>query len=248
MPLAPFVPAHAELSDETILGAAVRTRPAYDGSASQRTDAVPLVRYYGDHWFVRDTQDYLEAGLRAEPAPGLHLGAQLAYETGRKSNESSFLQAHAMPDVDRGATYGVYLDWDVLIAELVPSCLVLRWRQDFDPHLGGQGDVRWNFGILREGPLAMAAVIETTWANAQSTNAFYGVTPAQSAIGGLPADRVGGGWLSSLVGLGWRLELSRHWLALGGLEFHRLQGGAAASPLAERTHSTYAVLGIAWAP
>src|SRR5262244_576969 len=68
--------------DYTLLGAAVRTRPAYDGSASQRTDLIPIVRYYGHPFFARTTQGVLEGGARGEIVSGLVYGAQIAYEAG----------------------------------------------------------------------------------------------------------------------------------------------------------------------
>ena len=74
--------AFAELSDESLLGPGLRSRPAYDGSASRRTELVPVVRYLGPRWFARSTQGVLEGGVRLELEPGLHAGAQLAYEPG----------------------------------------------------------------------------------------------------------------------------------------------------------------------
>ena len=72
--------AFAELSNDTVLGPGLRSQPAYDGSASQNVEFVPVVRYLGQPWFVRSTQGVLEGGVRMELAPGLHVGAQLAYE------------------------------------------------------------------------------------------------------------------------------------------------------------------------
>ena len=72
---------------ETLLGAALRSRPAYDGSATQRADIVPVILYYGRPWFARTTQGVLEAGARTELAPGFHAGAQLAYEPGPDNPE-----------------------------------------------------------------------------------------------------------------------------------------------------------------
>ncbi|MFL6573806.1 MAG: hypothetical protein ACJ8G4_18750, partial [Burkholderiales bacterium] len=48
----------------TIIGAAIRSRPAYDGSSSQVTDLIPQLRYYGKLWFARTTQGILEGGIR----------------------------------------------------------------------------------------------------------------------------------------------------------------------------------------
>src|SRR5713226_2642442 len=96
--------AFAELSNDPLLGPGLRSRPAYDGSASQRAELVPVVRYFGQPWFARSTQGVLEGGVRMELAPGLHAGAQLAYEPGRKASESDFLRNHSLSDVDLGVS------------------------------------------------------------------------------------------------------------------------------------------------
>src|SRR6266850_1484085 len=98
--------------DYTLIGAGVRTRPAYDGSASQTVDVIPVVRYYGKPLFARTTQGILEGGVRTEVAPGLALGAQLAYEAGRKKSESGFLRERDVADIDPGASVGVHAEWD----------------------------------------------------------------------------------------------------------------------------------------
>src|SRR5688572_17744225 len=70
-----------------MVGAGVRTRPAYDGSDSRITEPVPVLRYYGRPLFVRSTRGVLEAGARVNLTPELILGAQAAYEQGRNSDD-----------------------------------------------------------------------------------------------------------------------------------------------------------------
>ena len=65
--------------DYTLIGAGVRTRPEFDGSRERTVDIVPVLRYYGRPWFARTTQGILEGGARMELAPGLAVGAQIAY-------------------------------------------------------------------------------------------------------------------------------------------------------------------------
>src|SRR4029077_9293984 len=113
----------------TLLGGAVRTRPAYDGSASQRTDLIPVVRYYGKPWFVRTTQGIFEGGARMEIVPGLTYGVQLAYEAGRKASESDFLREHNIEDLNVGASLGMHLEWDGKLGP-APVNALLRYRQN----------------------------------------------------------------------------------------------------------------------
>lgn len=238
------LPALAELSDETLLGAGLRSRPAYDGSASQHTEAVPVVRYLGETWFLRSTQGVLEGGLRTTPAPGLHAGAQLAYEPGRRAGESAFLQTHGASSIGAGASAGVQLEWDHQFGPM-PITLLTRARQHIDNSRGAQLDLRLSAGALRSGPVGAGLFAQATWANAKSTDALYGVSPQASAATGFPAFRAGGGLLFASVGALGSIDLSPNWVVVGSIESRHLHGSAARSPLAERGSGFYASAGLA---
>lgn len=235
----------AELSNDAMIGPGLRSRPAYDGSASQRTELVPVVRYFGQGWFVRSTQGVLEGGLRAELAPGLHAGAQLAYEPGRLASESAFLENHGAADIKRSASVGLHLEWDHSFGP-VPITLLVRTRQQTDTDLGAQADLRLSVGVLRSGPVSAGVFAQATWANAKSANAFYGVTPQQAAITGLPAFNAAGGNLFAGAGLLWSVDLSQRWVLVGSLEARRLRGDAARSPVTERAWNHLVSAGVAY--
>ena len=245
--LAVFVPllAFAELSDESLIGPGLRSRPAYAGSASQRTEFVPVIRYLGQPLFARSTQGVLEGGVRFELAPGLHAGAQLAYEQGRKVSESDFQQGHGIADVDPGASLGVQLEWDQKVGQL-PLTLLARARQRMGQQRGTQLDLRLSAGAFSSGRVSAGVFAQVTWANAKSTASLYDITPQQSAASGLPAFSAGSGLLFASVGLLGSVELSRQWVVVGSLEMRRLQGDAARSPLAERRANHYLSAGLAY--
>ena len=229
----------------SMVGAGVRTRPAYDGSNSQRAEAVPVLRYYGHPWFVRSTRGVLEAGARLNVAPGFVFGAQAAYEQGRNPSESDFLKSHNVAGLNPGASVGVHFDWDHKIGP-VPLNLVGRVRNHTDSDRGVQADLRLTAGIFAKGRVAAGVFTQATWASAKSTGSFYGITPQQSAVTGLPVFNAGSGWLFTSVGLIWSVDLSRDWVAVGNLESRHLRGDAAHSPLTERASNYYATAGIAY--
>lgn len=235
----------AELSEGTILGPGLRVRPAYDGSASQRTELVPVIRYYGQPWFVRSTQGVLETGARMELAPGLHAGAQLAFEPGRKASESNFLRSRGASDVDLGGSLGVHLEWDHKFGRM-PIALLARARQHTGSDRGAQADLRLSVGIYQSGRFSAGVFTQATWANAKSTGSFYDITPQQSAAAGLPAFSAGSGLLFASFGLLWSVDLSPAWIVVGNMESRHLHGDAARSPLAERGSNYYASAGIAY--
>lgn len=238
--------AQAVPDDYTLLGAAVRTRPAYSGSASQTTDLIPVVRYYGKPWFARTTQGILEGGLHWGLGSGVTAGFQLAYEEGRDSSESDFLRAINFDgDLDPGASVGAHLEWDAKIGP-APVFLVARYRQNADSDRGALFDLRFNLGVYGEGRAQVALFTEATWGSAKANGTFYGVTAQQSAASGLAVYDPGSGLRDVAFGVLASYDFSRHWSLVGTLQERWLQGDVAKSPLAEQRNATYANLGIAY--
>jgi outer membrane scaffolding protein for murein synthesis (MipA/OmpV family) len=237
--------AAAELTNEPLLGAGLRWRPAYDGSAATHVEVVPVVRYLGTTWFVRSTQGVGEAGARFALAPGLHVGAQLAYEPGRKQSESGFLRTRGVTDVDAGASIGAHLEWDTKIGP-APFNLLARVRRNTDSDLGTQADLRLSLGVFKRGPLGIALFTQGTWANAKSTNAYYGISAAQALATGLPAYAPGSGLLYGSAGFHWGVELAPRWLLLGSTEVRHLASDARTSPLTERSTNWYVSAGVVY--
>ena len=236
--------AHAELTGAALVGAGGRSRPAYDGSDSQRLEPVPVLRYLGEPWFVRSTQGPLEGGVRFELASGLHAGAQLAYEPGRRAGESDFLVRHDVASIHRGASLGVQLEWDEVFGPM-PVTLLMRVRRHTDADLGTQADLRLSAGVFHSGAVSAGVFTQAIWANANATHARYAITPQQSADTGLATFDAGSGWLSASAGLIGSIDMSRDWTVVGSIEGRRLLGDAAHSPLAERRTNPYLSLGIA---
>ena len=236
--------AQAELSNETMIGLGLRTRPAYEGSSARLTELVPVLRYVGPMWFARSTQGVLEGGARLELAPGLHAGAQLSYESGRRSGDADFLERHGVATIGRGASLGLHAEWDTALGP-APITLLARLRRHTDADLGTQADLRLSVGVLRSGPLGVGVFTQATWADTRSNGAFYGITPQQSTVTGLPVFSAGSGWLSASAGLLWSFDVGAEWVAVGNLEARQLRGEAAGSPLVERRRSYAASAGLA---
>jgi len=221
----------AELEDYTLLGAGVRARPAYDGSASRVVDAVPAVRYYGGVLFARTTQGILEGGARYYPARGLAIGAQVAYQAGHHQSESDFLRDRNVPDVSDNASVGVHVEWDTY-AGPAPLNVLARFRQNADTDRGAQADLRATLGFYGQHSLKAGFFAQATWADARSMRTYYDVS--------------GSGLLFVSAGVEAGYDLARHWVLLGSVEGRRLQGDAANSPLAERRSGGYAILQLAY--
>jgi outer membrane protein len=239
------LPALAELSNDSMIGPGVRSRPAYDGADAQRGELVPVIRYLGEPLFVRSTQGVLEGGLRMQLAPGLHLGAQVAYEPGRRKSESAFLEGRNVPDLDRGASIGAQVEWDHKFG-IVPITLLGRVRQHADTDRGVQADLRLSVGILQAGRLGMGLFTQGTWGSSDAMRSMYGLTPQESTTTGLRAYSPGSGLLYGSVGLLWSFDIAPKWVAVGNLELRHLGHEAKNSPLAERSTNHYLTAGVAY--
>ena len=215
----------------SLLGAAVRSRPAYDGSNSQRTDIIPVLRYYGQPWFARTTQGVLEAGVRSELDKDFWVGAQIAYEAGRKQSESPFLEARNEPDIDAGLSAGLHLEWDRRFGP-VPVTFVIRARQHLDGDLGGQADLRVTAGVFSRGGLQVGVFGQATWGTENAVRSRYGAPSS--------------GLLYVDAGLLGSYDLSRHWLLVGSFHLRALRDEAESSPLTERRSNRYAAAGVAY--
>jgi outer membrane protein len=203
----------AQGDNPILLGAGLRSRPDYDGSASRRTDVIPMVRYYGRTWFARTTQGILEGGVRDELAPQFWAGAQLAYEPGRDS-----------PELRAGASVGLHVEWDRQLGQ-VPVGFLIRARQHLDAKRGGQADLRVNVGVYAGAGLQAVLFSQATWGSENAVLSLYGAPNS--------------GLLFAAAGAAASYEFSRHWVLLATAEVRLLRDEAAESPLAERDTARY---------
>ena len=208
-------PAFAE---EILLGAGVRNRPVFDGSADQTTDLIPVLRYYGRPWFARTTQGILEGGARFTLRPGLDAGVQLAYEQGPR-------------DGDPGASLGLHLE---LVTNIGPAPLNLlaRTRTQLDSDRGSQADLRATLGIYGGGGLQAGVFGQATWASEKHMQPYYGVGDS--------------GLIFTSLGLLGSYALGQHWLAVASAELRRLGSEPSRSTFVQDRTSHYLSAGLAY--
>jgi outer membrane scaffolding protein for murein synthesis (MipA/OmpV family) len=230
IPLLLLVPCFASAQDYTLVGAGVRSRPAYDGSESQRTDIIPVLRYYGRRWFARTTQGVLEGGARWNVGRGVDAGVQLAYEAGRQQDESPLLRALGIPDLDAGISLGAHIEWDGKLGPMPVNALG-RFRQHLDTDRGAQLDARLTAGVYERGGFQAGVFTQATWASSKSNQSFYGTD---------------GGLLSTEIGLLGSYDLARPWVGVGSVSFRQLRGDARRSAIVESNSNFYASVGLAY--
>ncbi len=234
-----------QYQDEKYVGVGARVRPAYEGADANRVDAIVYARLYGEHVFARTTQGILEGGWRTQPFGGIVFGAQLAYEEGRNTSDSAFLSARHFDDIDPSVSVGLHAEGDWKIGR-APLNVLLRYRHDVDKDNGAQADLRATVGIFDWRGARAGLFGQITWGDGKSTQRYFGITSQQAAVSALPAYNASSGARSVQAGLLGDIDLARHWLALWGVTFQRLQGDAANSPLVQDRGNWFANAGVAY--
>ena len=203
---------------DALLGAALRSRPRYDGSDQQKTDVVPVVRYSYGPLFVRTTHGLLEGGARLVIPGGLSAGVQIAHEAGPL-------------DEDPGGSIGAHLEWTTKFGA-APLNLLTRFREHTDSERGRQLDARLTIGVYGSGGIRAGIFGQATWASEDHFLAYYAVADS--------------GLLYTSGGLLVSYELSPRWLAVASAEVRRLADGAAQSAFVQDRTNAYLTAGVAY--
>ncbi|MGQ0580112.1 MAG: MipA/OmpV family protein [Betaproteobacteria bacterium] len=234
----------ADIGDAYV-GLGGRARPAYEGADSWRGEAIPYVRLYAEHLFVRTTQGMLEGGVRSNPVGSVVFGAQLAYEEGRVTAESAFLKAHNFEDIDAGVSVGVHAEVDWKFGPM-PLNALARYRRNADSDLGAHVDLRLAAGIFSRWGVDAGVYGQLTWSDEKATQSYFGLTPQQSSQTGLPAYSAGAGLRNVTLGILGSVDIAKHWLVLWGLNARRLEGDARNSPIVQERTNLFANGGLAY--
>lgn len=229
----------------TLAGVGVWSRPAYTGADSNRLSLIPVIRHYGQPWFIRTTFGILEGGMRTEILDGLTLGGQLAYEDGRNSTESELLASHNIVTLNPSLSWGIHAELERKLGPM-PIIALLRYRQDIDNNRGEQTDLRLTAGIFEGSGLNAGIFAQTTWANKKFANYYYGITTQQTTSSGLTAFDAQSGEMFNSYGLLWSYDLNPHWMLLGSLELRLVKDAIIDSPLVQQSSNRYASMGLAY--
>jgi outer membrane scaffolding protein for murein synthesis (MipA/OmpV family) len=214
----PALAAAQDKPEATLLGAGVRSRPKFDGSADRTVDLIPMIRYFGKTWFARTTQDMLEGGARWNVRPGLDVGAQLAYEPGPL-------------DHDPDASIGVHVEGDHNFGP-VPANGLLRLRQHLRSDRGLELDARANVGVYRGHGFIAGLYGQATWANEKHFESYYDVRES--------------GLLTTRLGVFGAYDLAPRWVLFASIDQRRLSDNAMTSPIVQRRSGTYVSVSLAY--
>lgn len=220
------------------LGAGLASVPRYPGASDDRVRPAPLVSIVYDRRFFAGP---FGVGVAAVRWNGFSAGPVLGFERGRDASDDPRLTG--LGDIPASATAGAFAAY-----RFGPVAISVTARQAIS-HTGNglSGLVQLNF---RHGfPRARTYLTvgpDLEFGNADFERAWFGVSPAQSSLSGLPVYAPRGGINTIGLHAGLTFRASRHilWRMFGTVR--DLTGDAAQSPIVERRTQFLLGAGVAY--
>jgi MipA family protein len=216
------------------VGAGTIMTARLDAGASKIYPIVPYVSFrYDDLFAIDETEARFniikpEGGLGTQ---GWRAGPMLKFDTGRPAfSATSGLQA--IPKIDRTLEAGAFVSYTI-----GPARVRLNVRGDVTGAHGGTiVEFAARSGFFQSGRLSLAAQAEIDWASRTYMRAFHGVTPMEASQTGLPSFMPGSGFHNADFSIMGQFQFNKHWSIIGVVQYSRLLGDAAASPITIRRH------------
>jgi len=204
-----------------VLGGGAIIAPKYEGSDEFEIMPVPFVSAT-----FRDTVtiDPTGANIALYEQGPFAFSARLGYEMGRKEDDSDHLRG--LGDVDMGATVGAKAAVKFGPAEIFAQ---------LDKTVGGSEGLLGTVGIEVSQPLSQSFMVgagaSVVFADENYMQAYFGVTPEQSARSGLARYDAGAGLKRADFSVSATYMLNQNWMVRGQAGVGILVGDAADSPI-----------------
>jgi len=207
------------------VGAHAQLMPDFEGAKRYMINPVPdfAIRRAGTPRNFRSPRD--GASLSLIDAGGFHFGPVAKLKPGYRAGD--FRELNGLGDRPWALEAGVFaeywvFDWLRTRAEV---------RHGFGGHHGIVADLTADVVMPVSPRWTLSAGPRFTLADTKAISPYFGITAAQAASSGLPVFNATGG--AHAVGAGAQAvyQLTRQWELFSFVEYDRLLGGAAASPL-----------------
>ena len=220
----PFVPTPAGLWTVTI-GAGGNFRPDFEGATHDQLSPVPIfsVERAGSHQQFIGPRD--GASIALFDTGGFRAGPVGTFLPARKASSDSAL--NGLYDVKATIELGGFIeyfpvDWFRARAEV---------RRGFGGSTGVFADLSADAIVPVWDRLTWSAGPRLSFANTHGTAPFFGIDQTEALASGLPVFNATGGLHSVGAGTQLRYQITPQWEVHSYIEYQRLTGAAAASPL-----------------
>lgn len=247
-------------SSDTYLGLGVQSAPRWEGAASRRVSALPVLQaQWSTGIFVSGTT----AGMHLSDSPTFEFGPLLALQGGRSESGAGrgpdgvgsgaangfagVTSTDPYPLINRVAGNGRLTGMDDIHARLLAGAfanvyLTPQWRLTGSLLAGAGNDrdgARLDLGVQRlamglgdAGRVSLSAGVGIV--NRHYNQAWFGVTPREAVRSRFAAYAPAGGLQDAHVGVRWNWDWTPSWMLTTNVGVTRLLGSARNSPLAER--------------
>jgi len=235
-----------------LVGAMLLSQPEYEGSDRRVLKLRPLWAYEWGRFRISTSRAGAVMNFASDPqGPGasalilssnnLRFGAALRFDSGRQSGDSPHLQG--LTDIKRTLRGRLFASWKIDehwdLGGNVSQDLLGR-------HGGAVGSLDLGYHHRLSERSEWSAGLGVTAASGQNLRTYYGVTPEQAAVSGLPAFSPGAGPRDVYAGMGFTTALTRRWILFGNIGGSHLVGDAGASPITLQRTSYSAGLGLGY--
>lgn len=223
------------------LGAGAMYAPDYEGSDDYEVSPVPVVEVsWRDRVWLTTTDG---VGLFASPfkSENLRLDLGIQYEFGRSEDDNDALKG--LGDLEGGATGVVRLGYE--IGDIAFGLEVARDISGDRDGLAVTAEAEYGIELF-SGRGWLSVTPHLTWANDEYMGNTFGITAAQasrSARGYAPYD-AGAGFKDAGVAVGLSYQITDSIQVVGQIDYGRMLGDAADSPLVDREGSADQVSGL----
>ncbi|AEH88226.1 MULTISPECIES: MipA/OmpV family protein [Mesorhizobium] len=204
-----------------VLGGGAIIVPKYEGSNEFKVMPVPFV----SATFLDTVRiDPTGANIALYEQGPFEFSARLGYDMGRKEDDADHLRG--LGDVDMGAIVGAKAAMKFGPAEIFAQ---------LDKTIGGSDGMEGTIGIEVTRPLSQSLIVgagaSVIFADEKYMQAYFGVTPEQSARSGLARYDAGAGLKRADFSISATYMLNQNWMVRGQAGVGILLGDAADSPV-----------------
>jgi len=224
---------------DVTLGAAVASRPSFEGSDRSIVRALPFVAV---SW--RDTISLGQGGLSVTAhLKKIRFGGGLTFDAGRKDHASDGIfesgddRLKGLGTIKASAALRAFASTRISLFNFEVSAVKSL-------NHGVTGTLGLSSGLPLGKKLILTPHIRTTWADGEYMQTYFGVTPAQAGASIFPRFNASSGFKDVRAGANLIYRINSHWFVGTDVGVTRLLGDAALSPISIRD-TNVTVMGMA---
>jgi MipA family protein len=221
-------------------GFAVVHSPRYLGADDRGFAALPFIDFrWSNGFFVGLSSG---AGYRwTSASKDFQAGARLSYDFGREEDKSPALAG--LGDIDGSPEAGAFFSAN--LGGGFSFRTALRYGSG-NEHDGMIVDTGFGYGLQLAPRWRLGLNLSATWANQDYMQAYFGITPEQSARSGYAARQADAGLRDVRAGVSLAYFINRNWGVIAGVNVMQLQDDAQASPIVRDATAVSGVMAVAY--